>query len=392
MNRIVVIGGGASGMMAAIMAARCGAQVTVLEHNERTGKKLGATGNGRCNLTNERQEPSFYRGTDPEFAWKVISCFTKEDTKRFFSELGILPKSRSGWLYPYSDQAASVCEVLEMEARHCKVKIKTKEEVLSVQKENQHFSVKTTTWQYECEKVIICTGSPASPVEGSSDTGYRLARSFGHSVIEPLPALVALRGKGNYFSSWAGCRMEGTVTCKTEKEALGVERGEILFTEYGISGIAVFQNSRYVIRSLHQQEKVSCYLDLFPDFTKEEFLKLLQDRKNACPYKNAAELLVGLMPKKMIPVFAKPKDSLEEITDRLKNWKLPIGGAHSLKQAQICSGGVAVRELTDQLESRLQKGIYFAGEVVDVDGPCGGYNLQWAWSSGAVAGAAAARE
>lgn len=392
MNRIVVIGGGASGMMAAVMAAGCGAQVTVLEHNERIGKKLGATGNGRCNLTNERQDPSCYRGTDPEFAWKIISAFTKEDTKRFFSGLGILLKSRSGWLYPYSDQAAAVCEVLEMEARHRKVKIKTKEDVLAIQKEKQHFSVRTNTWQYECDKVIICTGSPASAVEGSSDTGYRLARSLGHHIIQPLPALVSLRGKGNYFSAWAGCRMEGIVTYKTEKKTLGTERGEILFTEYGISGIAVFQNSRFVVRNLQQQENVFCHLDLFPDFRKEELLTLLQNRKAECPYKNTPELLIGLLPKKMIPVFAKPEDIPEEVVGRLKDWKITITGAHSLKQAQICSGGVAVKELTDKLESRYQKGIYFAGEVIDVDGPCGGYNLQWAWSSGAVAGMAAAKE
>lgn len=178
MKRVVIIGGGASGMMAAIQAARAGAAVTLLEHNEKPGKKILATGNGRCNLTNLVQEPSRYRSSQPDFPWKIITQYPLEDTLAFFSELGIYIKDRGGWVYPYSDQAAGVAQVLEMEARHQKVKIKTTEEVTDILREDDRYLVKTATWQYPCDSVIVACGSPASNVEGSSATGYALAEKL----------------------------------------------------------------------------------------------------------------------------------------------------------------------------------------------------------------------
>lgn len=391
MKKIVVIGGGASGLMSAIWAARGGASVTILEHNERTGKKILATGNGKCNLTNTEQGPVFYRCSERDFPWTVIRQFPFSDTVRFFSDLGIYTKNKNGWMYPYSEQAASVAQVLEMEARHRKVKIKTKEEVTDIRKTREGYRVLTKTWQYDCDSVIICCGSNASQVEGSSDLGYRLAEKLGHRVIEPMPALTALRGKGNYFGKWAGTRMEGIIRLEIEGSVLKEERGEILFTDYGISGIAVFQLSRYAVRAVREGCRVNCRLDLMPDFSKEGLIDYLYKRKDTCPYKSPQELLIGLLPGKMIPVLAAKGEDLERIGENMKDWVIPIRDAHSLNHAQVCSGGVDVSQLTGQLQSRIHPGIYFAGEVIDVDGPCGGYNLQWAWSSGAVAGKAAAR-
>ncbi len=392
MKKVVIIGGGASGMMAAIQAARTGAAVTLLEHNEKPGKKILATGNGRCNLTNLVQEPSRYRSSQPDFPWKIITQYPLEDTLAFFSELGIYTKDRNGWVYPYSDQAAGVAQVLELEARHQKVKIKTTEEVTDILREDGQYLVKTATWQYPCNSVIISCGSSASNVEGSSTTGYELAEKLGHTVVKPLPSLCGIRGKDNYYAKWAGSRMDGRITLEIDEETVGEEQGEILFTEYGISGIGVFQLSRYAVRGTDEGKIATYHLDLMPQLTKEELVKLLLDRQQAGSYKNPQELLIGLLPRKMIDVLVKKTYEPEKIAERLKDWQVPVKGAYALQQAQICSGGVDPRELTEQLESRLHPGIYFTGEVIDVDGPCGGYNLQWAWSSGAVAGRAAAEE
>lgn len=392
MKKVVIIGGGASGMMAAIQAARTGAAVTLLEHNEKPGKKILATGNGRCNLTNLVQEPSRYRSSQPDFPWKIITQYPLEDTLAFFSELGIYTKDRNGWVYPYSDQAAGVAQVLELEARHQKVKIKTTEEVTDILREDGQYLVKTATWQYPCDSVIISCGSSASNVEGSSTTGYELAEKLGHTVVKPLPSLCGIRGKDNYYAKWAGSRMDGRITLEIDGETVGEEQGEILFTEYGISGIGVFQLSRYAVRGTDEGKIATYHLDLMPQLTKEGLVKLLLDRQQAGSYKNPQELLIGLLPRKMIDVLVKKTYEPEKIAERLKDWQVPVKGAYALQQAQICSGGVDPRELTEQLESRLHPGIYFTGEVIDVDGPCGGYNLQWAWSSGAVAGRAAAEE
>ena len=392
MKKVVIIGGGASGMMAAIQAARTGAAVTLLEHNEKPGKKILATGNGRCNLTNLVQEPSRYRSSQPDFPWKIITQYPLEDTLAFFSELGIYTKDRNGWVYPYSDQAAGVAQVLELEARHQKVKIKTTEEVTDIFREDGQYLVKTATWQYPCDSVIISCGSSASNVEGSSTTGYELAEKLGHTVVKPLPSLCGIRGKGNYYAKWAGSRMDGRITLEIDGETVGEEQGEILFTEYGISGIGVFQLSRYAVRGTDEGKIATYHLDLMPQLTKEELVKLLLDRQQAGSYKNPQELLIGLLPRKMIDVLVKKTYEPEKIAERLKDWQVPVKGAYALQQAQICSGGVDPRELTEQLESRLHPSIYFTGEVIDVDGPCGGYNLQWAWSSGAVAGRVAAEE
>lgn len=392
MKKVVIIGGGASGMMAAIQAARTGAAVTLLEHNEKPGKKILATGNGRCNLTNLVQEPSRYRSSQPDFPWKIITQYPLEDTLAFFSELGIYTKDRNGWVYPYSDQAAGVAQVLELEARHQKVKIKTTEEVTDILREDGQYLVKTATWQYPCDSVIISCGSSASNVEGSSTTGYELAEKLGHTVVKPLPSLCGIRGKDNYYAKWAGSRMDGRITLEIDGETVGEEQGEILFTEYGISGIGVFQLSRYAVRGTDEGKIATYHLDLMPQLTKEELVKLLLDRQQAGSYKNPQELLIGLLPRKMIDVLVKKTYEPEKIAERLKDWQVPVKGAYALQQAQICSGGVDPRELTEQLESRLHPGIYFTGEVIDVDGPCGGYNLQWAWSSGAVAGRAAVEE
>ena len=394
-QKVCVIGGGAAGLIAAIFAAREHASVLLLEQNEKPGKKILVTGNGKCNLTNRYQDPSCYRGTHPEFAWQVTHEFTMQNTVAFFTKLGIYTKNKNGYLYPASGQASSVLEVLEAEARHLKVKIKCREQVVELQETPENpegaWTILTKTWHYEADKVILACGSPASEIPGACTSGYELAQRLGHTLVEPLPALVPLTGKGNYFSGWAGVRVEGTALLQVDGEIVAGERGELQLTEYGISGIPVFQISTFAVRALKEKKKVSVILDFMPEFDLDTLKAFLQGRLEDCPYKSLKESLTGLFPKKLIDVLMTGKPDLDKLAEKIKAFPLEIKSSRPLKQAQICSGGVSTEEICPEtMESKKKKGLYFAGEMVDVDGICGGYNLQWAWSSGAVAGRSAA--
>lgn len=389
---IIVIGGGPAGLMAAVKAAEQGASVTLLEANEKPGKKLLATGNGRCNFTNVVQEKQYYRGSDPEYAWRILQQFSMQDTLQFFSRLGIYAKNRNGWLYPNSEQAAAVLEVLLMEACYRKVKIKTRESVCEVVPEAEGWIVKTKTWEYHADAVIVTCGSPASNVEGATDWGIFFAKTYDLPVLPMLPALVGLRGRGNRFSRWAGVRIQAKATLYLQGVLRKTESGEIQLTEYGISGIPIFQLSRFALRALEEGSTVLVELDFLPDFTEEQLAVNLENREENCPYKTLQQQLIGLLPSKLIPLVA-PGDSDErEVIRNCKHYPVIITGASSMKQAQVCSGGILTKSLDEHLQAKKYPGLYFAGEIVDVDGACGGYNLQWAWSSGAVAGCAAAKE
>ncbi|MDO4272038.1 MAG: NAD(P)/FAD-dependent oxidoreductase [Eubacteriales bacterium] len=387
-KRIVIAGAGASGLTAAIMAARRGAAVTVLEQNDKPGKKICATGNGRCNLTNINMPPDAYRGTCPDFVSPALKAFSVQDTIRFFSELGIYTINKKGYLYPRSGQAQSVADVLAMEARSLGVKIKTRETVKNIVKDDV-WKVQTETWVYEADAVILANGSKSSNIAGSDGSGYVLAKNLGHNIIPPLPALTPLKCKGNYYSSWAGVRTEGEITLHINDIPLKSEEGELQLTEYGISGIPVFQLSRYAVRALEENCRVTLSVDFLPEFSEEGLHAFLEQRAKNCPYKNQKELLVGLFPDKLIKVLCEQKN----LEQAIKAYPLTVTGGLSFPYAQVCSGGVDTREVNAvTMESFLEKGIYFAGELLDIDGTCGGYNLQWAWSSGAVAGLSAAGE
>lgn len=390
-RQVVITGAGASGMMAAIMAARNGAAVTVLEQNEKPGKKICATGNGKCNFSNLVMPEDAYRGTHPEFVKDAFAQFSVKDTVEFFKELGIFPLDRNGYLYPRSNQAQSVVDVLCMEASHLGVKIKTNEQVTAIEtaKNGKKFQVLTKGWHYEADALILANGSKASSISGSDGSGYELAKKMGHRIIPVYPALTALKCKGPAFKTWAGVRTEGKVSLFINGKFHKSERGELQLTEYGISGIPVFQISTYAIRAVHEGEKAELRVDFLPELTEEETRELLHARKKACPYKNEKELLVGLFPDKLSKVLTSQKHLLSAI----KEFPLEVQDGMSFSQAQVCSGGVDTSQVnTHTMESKLCRNLYFAGELLDIDGTCGGYNLQWAWSSGAAAGIHAAKE
>ncbi len=404
MRHVAVIGGGAAGMMAAITSAREGARVTILEHKERIGKKILSTGNGRCNFTNTYQTPACYRSDNRDFAWNIIQKFNVEKTISFFKELGIYPKDRNGYLYPYSDQAAAILEVLQIEVAKLDICVMTEINVLDIQPVKRGIRITTDKKTITADSVILACGSKAAPVTGSDGSGYQLAKLFGHRIVPVLPALVQLRCAEKFYKSISGVRVQGTVEIYADDIFLASDTGEIQLTNYGISGIPVFQVSRYAAKALYKKQSVTAVLNFMPDMNKDEFLLFLQERITLCPYKTLDEFFTGVFPKKLCELWIRlsrlPKEmrvsdlsgeQLEKLVLLIQHLRTHITETNSFEQAQICCGGVDTTEINpDTLESNYVPGIYFAGELLDVDGICGGYNLQWAWSSGFVAGKEAA--
>lgn len=404
MRHVAVIGGGAAGMMAAITAAREGVKVTILEHKDRIGKKILSTGNGRCNFTNTYQTPACYRSDNRDFAWNIIQKFNVEKTISFFKELGIYPKDRNGYLYPYSDQAAAILEVLQIEIAKLNICVMTEINVLDIQPVKRGIRVTTDKKTITVDSVILACGSKAAPVTGSDGSGYQLAKLLGHRIVPVLPALVQLRCAEKFYKSISGVRVQGTVEIYADDISLASDTGEIQLTNYGISGIPVFQVSRYAAKAIYQKQSVTAVLNFMPDMNKDEFLSFLQERITLCPHKTLDEFFTGIFPKKLCELWIRlswlPKEmrvsdlsgeQLEKLVLLIQHLRTHITETNAFEQAQICCGGVDTTEINpDTLESNYVPGIYFAGELLDVDGICGGYNLQWAWSSGFVAGREAA--
>ncbi|MFA9423482.1 MAG: NAD(P)/FAD-dependent oxidoreductase [Sedimentibacter sp.] len=400
--RIAVIGGGASGLLAAIAAARNGAEVTIYEKMNKVGKKILATGNGRCNYTNMYMSIDRYHSKNIKRAENVMNYFDLQKTLSFFEDLGIYPYvDETGKVYPNSLQASSVLDVLRYEAARLKIEEVTDFEVVELRKNKDRFSIIGSDRTFNTDKVILCTGGKASPQLGSDGFGYELAKSLGHKIIEPSPALVQLKLKGKYFKKIAGIRFDGIVKGFTEQNLIREDEGEILFTEYGISGPPVLQISRKVIEAMNKEERVFISVDMFPNLTKAMLHDILRDRFFKIGYKGIEDGLVGFINKKFIPVvlmeagFEKldkkceklNKKEIYKIIEVLKDWKFEVTGHNTWQQAQCTAGGVDLSEVNpNTLESTKSKGLYLAGEILDVDGDCGGFNLQWAWSSGYSAG------
>lgn len=395
----IIVGGGASGMVCAIFAARAGCRVLVLEQKEKLCKKIYATGNGKCNFTNRDWKASYYRGEDSSLAEPVLRSFDLEKTLEFFREIGIFPKEKNGYFYPASEQAASVAEALVREAKRYNVCILTEKKVNGARKNRDGvFEVETNGQRYYGKNFVLATGGKASPAHGSDGSGYPIAKGFGHSIIKPLPAIVQLKAREGFLKTLSGVRLEGSV-CLHIEEACYEEKGELMFTAYGISGIPVMQVSRYAAKALDEKKKVRAVLDLFPAETEEGLQEELCRRFIRMKHNTAEEAMAGLCNHKLNYVLLKecavdplaPAGSLGKketgrLAGKIKRFELEISDTNGFENAQACLGGVPLRQLTCSMESKLVSGLFFTGELTDIDGTCGGYNLQWAWSSGAAAG------
>lgn len=406
-RNVTVVGGGSSGMMAAISAARSGAKVTLLERKDRVGKKLLVTGNGRCNLSNADCSLSRFHGGDPAFVAEVLSRFPAAGTVDFFEGLGIACKvEREGRIYPHSDQASAVLDVLRWELERLKVDVRTGYEVKQIIPKGRGFGLALAMGgELMAKRVILACGGLAGPQFGSDGSGQRLAAALGHRLVEPVATLVPLRLHADFLRKLKGISFEASGEVRCGHEVLRSETGEFLFTDNGITGPPVLQLSRSAAVALQRQMAPRIVLDLFPALSLDALDGALEVRFRRQGRKSLADGLVGLLNKRLIPVVlseagidyqALPGAEMTSaarnaLARLLKSWSLPISGTMPWPEAQVTAGGVSLQDVNPEtLESRLVPGLHFCGEILDVDGDCGGFNLQWAWSSGYVAGSSAA--
>ena len=401
---IIVVGGGAAGTMAACVAADQGMHIGIIESNDILGKKLLATGNGRCNFTNDYMSISCFR-TDSDFGKmeQILQCFPKEQTLEWFTQLGIIPKIRFGTgYYPLSMQASQVREAWEIACRQRQIHVFYHTRVLDIAAEQGQFCIMTNNGKFYSSSVIVTTGGYASPKTGSDGSLFPVYQQLGHTILSCVPALVPLISKDPMFPLVQGVRTDGRVTVIYGNDSF-TDRGELQFTKEGISGIPVFQISRYVAKLLQQQQRVTVECDLFPDIPEDAFQTILYQRFYEMGwYKTCREAMVGMLPDKLIQgLFQRchisldenaasiSKGELKQLQSACKHLSIFVVDTKGFAAAQTTAGGISLNDVTESLESKHIPGLYFAGEVLDVDGICGGYNLQWAWSSGYVVGQAA---
>ena len=394
---IGIIGAGASGMAAALAAAENpDVQVILMERQARVGKKLSATGNGRCNLTNLHALEGGYHGDEPSFADAALKAFDVEKTLGWFSSLGLYTVAEaSGRVYPYSDQANSVVDVLRFALEKSNIRLLTGFEVTKVKKAGDGFRVESTEESVFVDKLIIACGGLAGTKLGGGMFGYRFLRGFGHKCTRLRPTLVQLK------SGWSGCAsLKGVrANCHAAIYRNGVlhaeSAGEIQLTEHGISGPVIFEISRDACQGTGAW---TCRLDFLPDLTEEQIYGMLVKRK-ATNWK-AEELLTGILHNRLgkvltqaagisgyVPISQLEDWELQNVAKTVKEFEIPLTEPLGMDAAQVTAGGIVTGEFDPEtMESRLVPGLYACGEVLDIDGDCGGYNLQWAWSSGRMAG------
>lgn len=399
---LIIVGAGPAGMTAAIAASEQGGDILLLDGASQVGKKILVTGNGRCNLTNQLQEEHCYRSDDPEQAQAILRQFNDEDTHAFFRSLGIVTRNKNGYIYPYNEQASAVRDAFESKLRSRKnITVRTESYVEEIQHRDGAYFVFLENETFISKTLLLTTGGFAGPKVGCDGSGFRMAESLGHKIVAPLPALTPLKSSAPFLKKASGVRNQARITLLIDGEVISQEEGELQWTDYGISGVAIFQLSRHAILALEEEKNVELHLDFLPDYEKEEFFHLMMSLIQSCLYKNVAELLSGFMPSKLVSIIVREagihdevlvtelkEEEIQNLLNVLKCFPLRINGYMGYEKAQVTRGGICLKELTDSLESKIHSGLFFAGELVDVDGTCGGYNLQWAFSSGYVAGSA----
>lgn len=418
---VIIIGAGAAGLMAAIEAGKKNNKVTVLELKNEAGRKILATGNGRCNLTNRNIESSCYFGDDKSFIEKVIQKIDYEYIKKYFEDMGLLFCNIGDYVYPYSKQSSSVTNVLLRECKKHNINFVFNCNVKNIEKKYDNFTINaiitegknTYKKEFFADKVIVTAGGKASPKFGSDGSGYYLLKKLGHRVNDVVPALVPMicddGNNGHTLKKLHGVRAEASIIAyyseNNEKKNIATERGEIQLTDYGISGIVTFQLSGRINHCLAKNKKVYVEIDFMPDYSKEELKKYLACavEKNIDYFGKVREaylsVLNGMLNDKLAEVIiervwttGKDKETgsgeilIKQIVELTKGFKFKVTASRGFEFAQVSSGGVTLKEVNENMGSKLVDGVYIAGEVLDVDGMCGGYNLHFAFASGIIAG------
>lgn len=407
MREVVIIGGGASGMMAAIVAARRGRKVCVTERLSRVGKKILVTGNGRCNMSNTHLKPQHFHSSQKIDAARVIDRFGYQETETFFKELGILPLVEGTKVYPLSEQATSVLDVLRMEMERLGVEVLTDTKIVGMKKLKKGWCLQCEQGEnLTAEKVIVATGGMANASLGCDGLGYELLKKTGHRLTPTFPILVHVLSDSPYCKMMKGTKVKANARIFVGEKLAREEYGEVLFTEDGLSGPPIFQISRQASLAALEKKKAKICLDLFPKMDEEALISLLYERTYLHPERRIEDLMIGMLHKRMIiPVIKASQiqeihrqvDTLEyeeikRLAETLKAFTFNLQGTRGYKFAQVTGGGIDPTEIDfDTMASLKAEDLYITGEVMDVDGDCGGYNLQWAWATGYIAGQSVSR-
>ncbi len=401
MKKVAIIGGGAAGLMAALTAVKSGVAVTLYEHNKSIGKKILASGNGRCNIINTTAFVTDYFGADPSFAAFALESMPFKVFKKFALSLGfLLDVKEDGRCYPLSNEAKSVVMAFEEALTQTPVKIITHKHVKAITTENEHFCVHTDDGFETYHKVLIATGSQAAPQLGATADGYNFAQHFGHTVETPYPSLVQLHLESEFHEKMAGVKVMAEVTLylngKPEEKVLG----DTLFTRYGISGLSILDLSQKASEALTNYQAVSVGVNLLPRFNRQTLASQLEKLFQAVPTHDLEHALSGMLSTKIVPQLLKSAKldtktkvqtlntkQIKKLAHQLQDWRFEVTETHGFKHAEVSGGGVSTAEVNEKsMESKLVKGLYFAGEVLDIVGRRGGYNFNFAWASGMIAG------
>jgi hypothetical protein len=389
-----IIGGGASGIVAAISAKRKGKSVVICEKMPRLGKKILVTGGGRCNLLNENLDESFYTSTQDGLVEVVFSRFGKIEIKNFFKELGLELYLEDGRIFPVTNQASSVAKVLELEVKRLSIPVELNFEVTHVTSSGKFFILLSKeNKKIECSSLILAGGGKAYPALGSDGSCFQFARQFGHHFIEPVPSAVPLVVKDRWCHLLQGQKIFAQAKSIIDGKVIEESSGEVLFTEYGLSGTSILDVSESISIAANRMNKneVQVAVDMIPFLTREQLKQQISRRiKKGL---GAEDLLAGILPNKFRLVMKDffnahaKNEKVDVLANILKDKHFKVIGTRGWNEAEFTCGGVDAREVKkENLESKLKKGLYFAGEILDVQGKRGGYNLAWAWASGFVAG------
>ena len=393
---MIIIGAGAAGLCAAIVSARVGQSVILLEQNNKIGKKILVSGNGKCNIDNKYISPHRFHGQNPTFIEEVLKGYNFTVIEKFFTSIGLeLIEGKEGKMFPMSLQASSVVELLEYEAQRVGVQILCDCGVTNIVKADNIFTLETTQGDKKCQQLVIATGSPAAPHLGGSNAGYAFATKMGHSLIPRHPSLVQLCSDETWVRGCAGVKVAGLAKLYANGEYLTEKKGDLLFTNYGISGLAILDLSREVSTRLAGFDYCELSLDLMPELSKEKLTNLLLNRVKEGSEKPLALWLQGVINKKLIAIIVEQSKSKVKIEDQLnrkeinklvhtiKNLKLSINDTKGFAGAEVATGGIDTIEVNAQtMESKLVPKLFFVGEILDVDGDRGGFNFHFAWVTG----------
>ncbi len=409
MKDVIIIGGGASGLMAAIVAARRGKNVCILERLDRIGKKILVTGNGRCNITNiDIKKENYHSELKSSKYMQVLESFTSQMTEEFFDELGVPSIVEGKKMYPRSEQATSVLDVLRMEVERLNIEVITGVKIVKIQsKKNKWEAIGEDGTSYVGHKLIMAAGGLANASLGCDGLGYNILKEIGHKVTPTFPALVHIISPSSYCKMMTGTKVKATASICVGGKVKRSEYGEVLFTDDGLSGPAVFQLSRIAAKANIENENASVKLDLLTEMKPSDVVSMIYARISSQPDKTIETFLVGLIHKRLIIPVLKDAgithfnrkceeleyDEIESLSTTLKSFEFEVKGTRGYKYAQVTAGGIKLEDINlETMESKKAKNLFVTGEILDVDGDCGGYNLQWAWASGFVAGNSVSRE